>query len=62
MSDPIKPREVSTVKFAMQVAGAHKNGATRAAHIADGGDAAANATAIAAINVVLENLGFVATS
>lgn len=61
-SDPIQTRELSTVKMAMQISGAHKTPVGRAAHISDGGDAAANATAIAAINVVLENLGLVATS
>lgn len=59
-SDPIKTREVSTVKFAMQVTGEHKDGATRAAHIADAaGDAVAECNAIL---VVLEDLGFIATS
>lgn len=60
MSDPIKTREVSTVKFAMQVAGAHTDGATRAVHIAD--TAGADAVAVNKILVVLENLGLVATS
>lgn len=60
--DVITGREFNCVKFAMDADGDKKTPAGRAAHIADGGDAAANATAIAAINVVLENLGFVATS
>ena len=65
MSDPIKTREVSTIKFGMQITGAHKDGATRAAHIADAtGSTGADdqKTQINAILVVLENLGFVATS
>jgi len=58
----VSGREINCIKFAMDISGAKKTPVARAAHIADGGDAAANATAIAAINVVLENLGFVATS
>ena len=65
MSDPIKTREVSTIKFAMQVAGAHKDGATRASHIADATGSAGDDDQSATINdilVVLENLGLIATS
>ena len=58
--DVINAREMNTVKFAMDVAGSKKTPASRAAHIAD--TAGADAVAINAILVVLENLGFVATS
>jgi len=64
-TDPIKAREISTVKLAMQVSGAHTTPAGRAAHIADatGSEGADDQKAqINAILVVLENLGFVATS
>ena len=59
-SDPIDVREVSTVKFGMDTAADKKTPASRAAHINDSsGD---DATAVNAILVVLENLGFIATS
>ena len=58
--DVINVREMNTVKFAMDVAGSKKIPASRAAHIAN--SAGDDAVAVNAILVVLENLGFVATS
>ena len=63
--DVITGREVNCVKFAMDVAAAKKTPASRAAHIADAtGSAGADdqKAQINAILVVLENLGFIATS
>lgn len=58
--DTLNAREIKCVKFSMDVAGAAKTPAARAAHIGDAaGDEAAT---INAILVVLENLGFVATA
>ena len=55
-------KEINLTKLSMSTATDNKAPASRAAHIADGGDAAANATAVNAILVVLENLGLVETS
>ena len=55
-------KELDVVKFSMSIDGTKQAPVGRASHIANGGDAAANATAINAVLVVLENLGFVATS
>ena len=60
INEIIKAREVHTVKFGMDVAGSAIVPVGRAAHIAD--TAGADAVAVNAILVVLENLGFVATS
>lgn len=62
VSDVEQVKEIDVIKFSMSTDGTKQAPVGRATHIADGGDAAANATAIAAINVVLENLGLVATS
>ena len=62
VQDTLNVKELGTIKFSMSIDGDVQDPVGRASHIADGGDAGANATAIAAINVVLENLGFVATS
>ncbi len=58
-SDPIEVREVSTVKFAMDVAGSKKTPQARASAITDGSDAASTQAAVNAVIVVLENLGFI---
>jgi hypothetical protein len=60
--DVITGREINCVKFAMDVSGTKKTPASRAAHITDGSDAATTQAAVNAVLVVLENLGFVATS
>ena len=59
-TDTLITREISCVKFAMDVAGTKKTPQARAAHIAD--TAGADAAAVNAILVVLENLGFLATA
>ena len=63
--DTITGREINCVKFAMDIAGSKKTPIARAAHIADAtgsGGADDQKAEINAILVVLENLGFVATS
>ena len=58
-SDPIEVREVSTVKFAMDVAGTKKALQARQGAITDGSDAGSTQAAVNAVIVVLENLGFI---
>ena len=58
-SDPIQTRELSTVKMAMQIAGAHTTPVGRASAITDGSDAGSTQAAVNAVIVVLENLGFI---
>ena len=55
-------KEVNLTKLSMSTATDNKAPASRAAHIADGSDAATTQAAVNAVLVVLENLGFVATS
>lgn len=61
-NENISVREIKCVKFGMDVSGDNKTPASRAAHITDGSDAATTQTAVNAVLVVLENLGFVAVS
>ena len=60
--DTIQTRQLSCVKFALDISGATKTPQARASHITDGNDAASTQSAVNAVLVVLENLGFLATS
>ena len=55
-------KEVNLSKLSMSLDGDKKAPASRASHITDGSDAASTQAAVNAVLVVLENLGFVATS
>ena len=59
--DVLTAREMNTVKFAMDVAGAKKTPVGRASAITDGSDPATTQAAVNAVIVVLENLGLIAT-
>ena len=60
--DYSRVKEINTVKFSMSTDGTQKAPASRASHITDGSDPASTQSAVNAVLVVLENLGFIATS
>ena len=55
-------KEVDVIKFSMSTDGTKQTPQARASHITDGNDAASTQNAVNAVLVVLENLGFIATS
>ena len=60
--DVKRVKELETIKFSMSTDGTKQAPQGRAAHIVDGSDAGSTQAAVNAVLVVLENLGFVATS
>ncbi len=55
-------KEINAIKFSMSIDGTQKTPVGRASHITDGSDATTTQAAVNAVLVVLEDLGFVATS